>query len=217
MSGIWNAILAGAGAGLLLALLIGGPVFLALIKISIDKGFVPGLFFAIGVIVSDSSYFTISYLGISQLSNTHLVEELLGTFGGAFLIGFGLSLIIKKEKQKDINAAIVQGSVLKSMVSGFIINTLNPAAFLFWIATVSTVTVQFSGNKHQILAFFIVCMSTVFGTDVLKAFLAGKVKHLVTPRFLHWLNRISGIILMGIGVEKLGAAIMNYFNINPFK
>src|ERR1017187_5751543 len=182
MSGIWNAIIGGAGAGLLLAILIGGPVFFALIKISIEKGFLIGLFFAIGVIISDSSYFVLSFLGISQLKNTRLAEELLGAGGGAFLIGFGLRLIIKKEKPVDINEKVIQGSLFKSLVNGFLINTLNPAALLFWIATVSAVTVQFSGNKHQIFAFFIVCMSTVFGTDVLKAFLAGKVKNIVTPK-----------------------------------
>jgi len=88
MSEIWHAIIAGAGAGLLLAVLIGGPVFVALIKTSIEKGFLIGLLFAMGVLTSDSAYFLLVYLGISQLQTTKLVEEILGAGGGAFLIVF---------------------------------------------------------------------------------------------------------------------------------
>ncbi len=215
MSEIWHAIIAGAGAGLLLAILIGGPVFVALLKTSIEKGFLTGLLFAMGVLTSDSFYFIIAYLGISQLQNTKLVEEILGAGGGAFLIGFGIRLMITKEKPKELNEKVIQGSLIKSYVSGFLINTLNPAAFLFWVATVSAVTVEFSSKTRYIFIFFIVCMSFVFGTDVLKAFLAGKVKNLVTPKFVLWLHRISGTVLLAVGVEKLGAAVLNYFKLNP--
>jgi threonine/homoserine/homoserine lactone efflux protein len=215
MAELWDPILKGAAAGLLLAVLIGGPVFVGLLKISIEKGFMIGLLFAMGVIISDASYFVLSYLGISQLNNSKLVEEILGAGGGAFMTIFGARLVIVKEEQpKDVDAKVVQGSLFKSMMSGFLINTLNPAALLFWIATVSTVTVEFSGNTKQIFAFFIVSMSFVFGTDVLKAFLAGKVKNLVTPKFMLWLHRISGVVLIAIGLEKLGAAILRFFNIH---
>jgi len=215
MSEIWHAIIAGAGAGLLLAVLIGGPVFVALIKISIEKGFLIGLLFAMGVLTSDSSYFLLVYLGISQLKDTKLVEDILGAGGGAFLIGFGIRLMVTKEKPKELNEKVIQGSLIKSYVSGFLINTLNPAAFLFWVATVSAVTVEFSAKTKYILIFFFVCMSFVFGTDVLKAFLAGKVKNIITPKFLLWLHRISGTILLAVGCEKLGAAVLNYFKLHP--
>jgi threonine/homoserine/homoserine lactone efflux protein len=215
MGELWDPIIKGAAAGLLLAVLIGGPVFVGLLKISIEKGFMIGLLFAMGVIISDASYFVLSYLGISQLNNSKLVEEILGAGGGAFMTIFGARLVVVKEElPKDVDAKVVQGSLFKSMMSGFLINSLNPAALLFWIATVSTVTVEFSGNTKQIFAFFIVSMSFVFGTDVLKAFLAGKVKNLVTPKFMLWLHRISGVVLIAIGLEKLGAAILRFFNIH---
>jgi threonine/homoserine/homoserine lactone efflux protein len=214
MTELWDPIIKGAAAGLLLAVLIGGPVFVGLIKISIEKGFLIGLLFAMGVIISDASYFVLSYVGISQLKNSNLVEELLGAGGGAFMIIFGIHLMVTKEKPKDVDDKVIQGSLFRSMLSGFLINTLNPSALLFWIATVSTVTVEFSNNSKQIFAFFIVSMSFVFGTDVLKAYLAGKVKSIVTPKFLLWLHRISGLVLVAIGIEKLGAAILRYFNIH---
>jgi len=217
MSELWDAIIKGAAAGLLLAVLIGGPVFVGLIKISLEKGFLVGLLFAMGVIISDASYFMLSYLGISQLKDSKLVAQILGAGGGAFMIIFGISLIVKKVKAKEeIDEKIIADSRFKTMLNGFLINTLNPAALLFWIATVSTVTVEFSNKTRLIFAFFIVSMSFVFGTDVLKAFLAGKVKNIVTPKFMNWLNIVSGIVLMGVGVEKLGAASLNYFNFHPW-
>ena len=132
-------------------------------------------------------------------------------------INFDLDFLEKntKEKPKELDEKIIQGSLIKSYVSGFLINTLNPAAFLFWVATVSAVSVEFSAQTRYIFIFFLVCMSFVFGTDVLKAFLAGKVKNIVTPKFLLWLHRISGTILLAVGVEKLGAAVLNYFKLHP--
>jgi threonine/homoserine/homoserine lactone efflux protein len=145
------------------------------------------------------------------------VLQILGAGGGAFLIIFGLRLIsAKEEKPKDVNKEVVQGSLFKSMLSGFLINSLNPSALLFWIATVSTVTAEFSKNTKLIFIFFIVSMSIVFGTDVLKAFLAARVKTLVTAKFLHRLHRFTGIALLAVGVEKLGAAALTYFNWHPF-
>lgn len=195
---------------MILAMLIGGPVFVALIRISINKGFLTGLFFALGVVISDSSFFVLSFLGISQLKDSNLVHEILGFGGGAFLIVFGISMIFKKEKPITVTNGIMQGSRIKSMVSGFLINTLNPSAFIFWIATVSTVSAQFSGKNNLVLWFFIGCVSMVFGTDVLKAFLAGKVKDLVTPKFMLWLHRVSGTILLIIGAQTLTVAVLKY-------
>jgi threonine/homoserine/homoserine lactone efflux protein len=217
MAELWDPIIKGAAAGLLLAVLIGGPVFVGLIKISIEKGFLVGLVFALGVIASDASFLIISYLGISQLKDSKLVMQILGAGGGAFMLGFGTKLILeKKEKPKAINDKLIQGPWYKNALSGFLLNTLNPAALLFWIATVSTVTVEFSNNTRLIITFFIVCLSFVFGTDVLKAFLAGKVKRLVTPTFMLWLHRITGLVFIAVGVEKVSAAAMNYFHFHPW-
>jgi threonine/homoserine/homoserine lactone efflux protein len=54
-------------------------------------------------------------------------------------------------------------------------------------------------------------MIVVFGTDTLKAFLATRLKHLVTLTFMRWLNRISGIVLVGAGIKVIWDAAKLFF------
>jgi threonine/homoserine/homoserine lactone efflux protein len=201
MAALLNAIGGGVFAGLLIAVMI-GPVFFALLQVSIEKGFLIGLVFALGIVSSDAAYFLVAFLGLSQFERTQTVNEIMGFVGGGFLIGFGIYLAMKKVKEmKAADNAIYRTSLVKSYFKGFLLNSLNPSALLYWIMVVTAVHAQYEGDAEKIFAFFMATMIIVFSTDTLKAFLATKLKNVVTRTFMLWLNRISGIILMGAGAK----------------
>src|SRR5947207_10867414 len=81
----------------------------------------------------------------------------------------------------------------KIAVSGYLMNTLNPAVFLFWL-TVSTTFINHT--LEQKLVLFIVCLAMVFSTDIAKVMLAGKIRKKLTPHNIHIINRVNGIILI---------------------
>ena len=200
---LWQAIIGGIISGLAVAFLV-GPAFLALIQTNIEKGLLVGILFAIGISMSDATYFMISYLGISQLKTDSSVQKIIGGLGGLFLLGFGLNLILKRPKIGLIKAAdIGRGTLFRSFLKGYLLNLLNPYVLMYWIMLVSAISAHFHSGRPMILTFFVISISVVLSTDILKSYLANKLKHLLTVRFMAYFNRISGTLLLIAGIKLL--------------
>jgi threonine/homoserine/homoserine lactone efflux protein len=84
--------------------------------------------------------------------------------------------------------------------SGFLMNTLNPAVFIFWI-TASTAVINLS--IQQRIVAFTVCLAFVLASDIAKVILAGKIRNRLTPHNIHIINRINGIILVVLGIAMI--------------
>lgn len=206
--------LQGLGWGAIVSVML-GPVFFALIQKSLEKGLLQGMLFALGIVLSDTFFFIISYLGVSQLSpnQTGNLEKIMAVVGGGVLLLFGLQLIRKAAKSAartmakgnadlDFSSESQAGS-LRTVGKGFLLNGLNPFVMLFWITTVGTFSATYALDERRIFAFFLGCMMIIFTADILKAFLAHRLKRLVTSRFLLWLNRVAGTMLMLGGLKLL--------------
>lgn len=93
----------------------------------------------------------------------------------------------------------------KIFLSGYFMNTLNPAVFIFWITT-STAVIAHSVQDRIII--FATCLTWMLGTDILKVMLAGKIRNRLTPHNIHILNRINGIILVVFGFALIWGLLM---------
>ncbi|HTF22087.1 MAG TPA: LysE family transporter [Chryseolinea sp.] len=193
-------IINGVISGIVLAFLI-GPVFFTIIQTSIEKGFVSGVFVAIGVSLSDSVYILVSYLGLVQFMEAESFRHYMAYTGGLILLGFGLYyLLVKRRKlaQFQFEVSNVEGGPwLKLIGKGVLINALSPMVLFFWVATVGVATTRL-GYAHpgKATLFFISIVSTVFLTDVIKAKLADKLRTLITPRFIRIMNIVLGIVMI---------------------
>lgn len=198
-------LLNGILSGIVLSLLV-GPVFFTIIQTSVERGFKSGVLVAVGVSLSDSFYITIAYLGISQITEYDHVKLYLAHAGGVMLILFGLyHLFVKtKIKTEEHLQQLKPRKPWKYIVKGFIINGLTPAVLLLWISTVSIATTRFGyTTKGNILLFFMAIIGTILTADILKAKLADKLRHLLTPKFIHRLNIVMGLVLMIFGTRLL--------------
>lgn len=194
-------VLHGIKFGLILALLI-GPVFFTIIQTSVERGFWNGVLVAFGVSLSDLLYVLICYLGMAQVLENGAFRMFLAYAGGAILILFGLyHLLIKSRRRLHIfvNAAKEKG-FFRYLIKGFVINGLSPMVPIFWIGVVSIASLDLeytSGVNFSI--FFMSLLLTVLLTDVAKAYLADKLRNLVTSRFMTIMNVALGIILIVFG------------------
>ena len=198
-----EALLKGLTLGLLLSISV-GPVVFSIIKQSLNSGHRGGLTFVFGVSASDISLVLISNVFTQLFGYLVRHKSMIGIAGSIFLIGLGIFFIFfKKIKVDDSGVHVIllrKRDYIKTFFSGFFMNTLNPAVFLFWFTTSSTLITM--PVQHRIIAF-VTCLAFVLGTDILKVMMAQKIRKKLTPHNIQILSRINGLILLGFGMVLL--------------
>lgn len=203
------------GIGFLLSIMI-GPVFFVLLEISITKGFKSALIFDLGVLLSDLFYVVISLFFAYQLKGFGDVKNnvILSLVGGGLFIAYGCyNLFFKKVEMNavtlDQDLIDVEPDVSPNkkrdytllVLKGFTLNLLNPGVVIYWLAIVAKgfdVVAKYESDLH-IVIYLSVILITFFGIDCLKAFVANKLKPLVTVGLLKGLNLLIGLVFAGTG------------------
>jgi threonine/homoserine/homoserine lactone efflux protein len=201
-------VLKGILYGFVLAILV-GPVFFTLLQTSIERGFMSGVYVAIGISLSDALYISASYLGLSAFFTSPQFQTYLGYIGGIIIFCFGAYyLFIKSRKKLNFSAEHVkERSPFRLAAKGFIINGFNPMVLLFWIGTISVATGKLGyTERSEALTFLFSIVGTVFVTDLIKAKLADQLRTFLTPGIVKFMNIILGAVMLSLGVKLLLAA-----------
>lgn len=197
-----EALLSGLGLGLVLALSV-GPVIFTVLKQSINNGKEGGFAFVTGVWISDIVLVTISNI-FSELVHTLLrYERLIASVGGAFLLAMGIYYVFfKKVMARDAAGANVavfgRKDFTRVALSGFLINTLNPGVFIFWLGAATAFSAKYPFDLRVIL--FGACISINILADVGKVLMAGKLRKRLTTHNISIINKISGSILIAFAL-----------------
>ncbi len=196
-------VIKGISFGLILSVAV-GPVFFALVKTSLQKGFKAGVCVAIGVSLSDMCYIILAYLGVSQFFDNPLVKDQMAFVGGLVIITFGIITIITKPKIYDNGTeTMTKSNYVKQMFKGFLINAINPAVLLFWLGVMSLASVDYDFTPNKIMVFFTSILATVFALDITKVYLSHKLRELVTPKVMRTMYVFVGMALVGFGVKLM--------------
>jgi len=201
-----DIVFSGIKFGVVLAFLV-GPVFFTIIQVSVEKGFWHGVMVTLGVSLSDTIYVAICYFGLIQLINDPQFRMGMGYVGGTILILFGLYHLLIKSRVKTTEEHHLEQKkkpLYRYFLKGFVINGLSPSVLIFWVGAISLASIDYGYTKgSQFLIFFTSLLVTVLVTDILKAYLAGKLRTLVTPRILKIMNIFLGIALAIVGVRLI--------------
>lgn len=204
-----DAWISGLQFGIVLAFLV-GPVFFTILQASVEKGFWVGVLVALGVSVSDFVYVLICYFGLSAFVTRPGVSTYMGLGGGLILTLFGAYHLLVKSRRRDFSnpGAVRESRRIKYLAKGFLINTMSPMVPLFWIGAVSLATIDlgYQGGP-EVSSFFAGVLGMALATDVGKAYLAGRLRELITHRFLVIMNVVVGIVLMVFGGRLILAAL----------
>ncbi|HRI79943.1 MAG TPA: LysE family transporter [Cyclobacteriaceae bacterium] len=191
--------------GMVLTFLV-GPVFFTILQTSVERGFWRGAQVAVGVSLSDILYVTICYLGLAQGLVQSSFKVYMAYAGGAILIGFGLYHLFVKSRRplQSLIHPITEKHFTRYMLKGFVINGMTPMVLFFWIGAVSLATIDFGySGVTEFALFFGAVLVTVLATDITKAYLAGKLRRLITPRFMTIMNVLLGIVLIFFGFRLI--------------
>lgn len=195
-----EALLKGFAVSLLLIFSV-GPVIFTIVKQSVNNGRGGGLSFVSGVWLSDLVLAILSNVFTEWLSQLLNFKKEIGLTGSFFLIAMGVYYIFFKKihiKEDENKIVITARTHAKLVVSGFFINTLNPALMFFWLTTATALAATHTINQRIII--FTTCLILNGASDVLKVVLAGKLRTKLNEKNISLVNKISGLTLLIFGV-----------------
>jgi hypothetical protein len=187
-----------------------GPVVFTIIKLRINYGIKSAFYFIAGVWLSDIiMVFFANFFGEFM---GRLIEhkKTIGVIGGIFLIGLGVFYLFfkryKKDEKLESGVKISSTTNVKLLITGFLINTLNPSVIGLWLAASTKSIGQPIDEK---IAIFSVCLTINILADILKINLAGKLKKSLTERNMHYINIISGLLFVAFGIVLMVSVLYN--------
>lgn len=205
------AIFKGLALGFLLSISV-GPVIFSIIKKSLRDGHKAAYFFVAGVSISDCTFVLIANLFTNVFERVLQHQSVIAIAGSVFLIGMGIyTIFFKKTAVADFSGeeeqkAFTRRAMLANFIAGYLMNLLNPGAFIFWFAwsaAILTASVQTPHPAQYRVLVFGTCLLFVLLSDLLKVLLAGKLRNKLTPRNMHNLDLLNGVILLLFGSALL--------------
>jgi len=200
-----SLILQGILLGLTLAILL-GPIFVTITQLSIEKGARAGMVASSGVWISDFIIITLCFLFV-QTINT-IVQDVtftywIGLLGGIILIVFGLGAFLKESKIEFNQTKHSTNDYISFWTRGFLVNTVNPFTFVFWIGVISTYVIKEKVTSTEAIIFLASIMSVIIITDTAKVLLAKMIRKKLKQKHFNVFTKIAGVGLIIFGVILL--------------
>jgi threonine/homoserine/homoserine lactone efflux protein len=195
-----DALLKGITLGLLLAISV-GPIVFTVIKQSLNNGTKGGLAFIAGISFSDILLVVAANLFTNLFDALNAHKRVLAIVASIFLIFVGVYFLFFKKVK--VNAEGEQALVFKTkdylriFTGGFVMNVFNPGIIIFWLTTSTTFI---SNTLNQRIVIFGTALLLALAADIAKVLLANKIRKKLTPKNIHRINQINGVILIGFGV-----------------
>jgi threonine/homoserine/homoserine lactone efflux protein len=211
-----------------------GPVFFMLLSTSIKKGAKEALLFDAGVFISDMLYIVIAILGATIILDNEIYKDLIAIIGGIILIIFGL-LPFFNSKKEQISTESIEPEIVNSIdnvmnninkpleatgikangglknlgliTKGFVMNFLNPSVLIIWFTAAAGAFATFDKKQSLVISYFIVTLITYFGIDILKIYLAVKLKKFLNTNSLTFIHKLSGVVIIVFGTYLIIEAV----------
>src|SRR5215467_6983601 len=192
--------------GLLIGLSIAAvvwPMCILCIQRTASRGQLYGMISGMGIATADAIYGSIAAFGLTVITSFLVSQQgWIRLIGGLFLVYLGLKAIFTRPAERA--AAAQANSFLGAYVSTFLLTLTNPMTILSFAAIFAGIGVGGTGKSY--LAAMMVVLGVFTGSALWWCVLTGGVSLLrgkITPRWLQWINRISGIIIALFGAFAL--------------
>ena len=158
---------------------------------------------AFGISASDILFVYMILKGVTELLEEPRVRFWASIIGVGLLIIFGLFTFFKPPRIMPRHEQHSPKGTKRIFLTGFFFNLFNPSTIIFWLSIVSIVHINLGYTGNEKVYFFTGILCTILSTDLLKSYLAQKLKHFLTIRAVSIINKTVGVILIGFGVRLL--------------
>jgi threonine/homoserine/homoserine lactone efflux protein len=182
-----------------------GPVAAVLVQRTTNRGLRAGLFSGLGSASADLLYGTAAAFGASFIADFFVEHgNWLQRVGGAILVLLGIRLFFSRPPRESRPTAVRGGSLLRDFFSTFLLTFTNPMTFLAFTAIFATMGLGASRHESILTAELIAGLSAgaLLWWGVLALVVHG-FRRRFTYENLVWVNRVTGLIVVGVGVLYL--------------
>ena len=177
-----------------------GPIGLLCINRSLTEGRVRGFVSGLGAATADMVFCIIAGFGFTFVSRFLDEQAVWISFVGACgLLFLGLRIFFSKPEEKSF--ANTGGDLAHIYLSTFVLTLINPVTILFFVALFTSLGVTLSHLDYPSLTLLIT--GVLAGAVLWWFLLTGCVSLLhrkLTQKTIRWVNRISGTIVMVLGL-----------------
>lgn len=221
--------------GLLLGFAIAapvGPIGVLCIRRTLAEGRLAGLVSGLGAATADAIYGFIAAFGLTTISSLLIsYQSAIRLVGGLFLLYLGIKTLRAPVAERPASGAGFAttptpignhpggpqpaadesdgGGLLGNYASTLALTVTNPMTILSFAAVFAGLGVGAASGDYAAAAILV--MGVFLGSALWWLALSGAVSLLrsrVTPRGLRWVNRVSGLIILGFGLAAV-ASLLN--------
>ncbi|HKA15011.1 MAG TPA: LysE family translocator [Myxococcota bacterium] len=176
-----------------------GPAVLFVSSSSIARGARPGLSAALGILAGNTFYFALSATGVAAviLASARLFSALKWA-GSAYLVWVGLRMLLTRARP-DLPA--LPQPVSRSFVRGFVVQTSNAKALIFFVALLPQFIDPAGPVAFQVFVLGTSSIAIEFLALSLYVALAVRARRLAGTRWSNSLERLGGGVLVAAGAR----------------
>jgi threonine/homoserine/homoserine lactone efflux protein len=189
-----------------------GPDNMMVLGVGIAKGRARGIAFGLGCALGCLNHTLLAVIGVSAIiAASPTAFTALKIAGGLYLIWIGVQAL-RSRGSAQVAAGVPDARVAESarqlFFKGLLANAINPKVVLFFLSFLPQFVVASRGDANWQIAWlgltFTLQAALLFG---LLGFFSGAIGQWLnrTPRAGMWLDRVAGVIFVGLGLRLIVA------------
>jgi len=180
-----------------------GPIGILCIRRTLTEGRAHGLVSGLGAATADAMYGMVAAFGLTFVSSLLIGQQTwLSLIGGAFLCYLGVRTFLSKPAERG--ASTQRGGLLGAYASTLFLTLTNPMTIMFFAAVFAGLGIANTPNTYPSSGLLVtgVFLGSSLWWLVLtsgSSLFLGKF----SSRHWHWINRLSGLVLIVFGIASL--------------
>ncbi len=176
-----------------------GPIGVLCIRRTLSEGRIAGLVSGLGAATADAAYGVIAALGLTLVADFLTAQQgWLRFVGGLFLFYLGVRAILSRSAVLE-SVSLGKKGLIAAYVTTLILTLTNPMTIFAFAAIYAGIL---SAGQHTANALVLV-LGVFCGSISWWTLLSAGVslfRRRITPPALLWINRVSGLIVVGFGI-----------------
>jgi threonine/homoserine/homoserine lactone efflux protein len=181
-----------------------GPIGVLCIRRTLADGRATGLAVGLGAATADAVYGAIAGFGLTAISSLLVRQQgILRLVGGLFLCYLGVRTFLASPARDAARAGGAGPGLLGAFTSTFGLTLANPATILSFVAVFAGLGIAGAGSWREATVLVAgVFLGSAFWWLLLSG-VVGALRSRLDLRALRWINRLSGLVLLGFGIAAL--------------